>query len=295
MLAVLVVLSCLPGILSHPTRAADDLDITVENFRLSLISGAELDEQDRYVFRTYNSNSEHRFRLRLTYATSGYGNIPAGGVDITLPYSIFRDRDDKRADRFEISLSKEGDANNQQDFAYRVVDGDVVHITNTHPISAAQNGYVEIAYVTNRDAFSFEDMKPSLPCQATLHLTRDGNSIQRQSNSYQFYIDTFAKARYSQTISPDSFYQEWQDRWGEKPADGDAYYYLIWTVGTYINASQPYRFHLEDLHFPSSPDCSVVGCQYQEEKKKDPDHDNFRPERDSYPILKQEATASIMC
>ena len=89
-------------------------------------------------------------------------------------------------------------------------------------------------------------------------------------------------------VSPETFYQEWQESWGEKPADADDYYYMIWTVGTYINATQPYCFHLDNLRFPENEGCSVVGFEYEEEKKNDPDHDHFSLERENDPVLTRE-------
>ena len=48
--------------------------------------------------------------------------------------------------------------------------------------------------------------------------------------------------------NPYSAYTEWNNAWGDtvKPADSDDYEYLIWTIDTEANATQPYNLTFRD-------------------------------------------------
>ncbi len=230
---------------------------------MKLLSGARL-TNGKYVWTPSSGtvNAGHRFRFRVTYAFSGTGNIPSRGVDITVPSTILKDMYGNKADKFEISVPKEGQGDGRQELAY-YIDGSDIHVFNPRKISAAQHGYFEIAYITTKTTFYYTDMGESSPCGADMQITGDAGSASAGTDSTTVYIDTDVKITSAQMSAPGTFYQDWQSEWGEAPENADDYYYLVWTVGTYITATQYYYFDLTGFE-KTGTNFSFVGYRLQE-------------------------------
>ena len=240
--AFIMLLTLFPAVYGSSVKAEDDIGIVINKFDLQLLSGADSTD-DGYVWTPYDSTKGHRFLFRLQYAFSGTGSIPAGGINITLPKRIVRDRREGFADQFYISLPSRNEATAANDFAYSY-NGSSVVISNTHALSAAQNGYFEFSYETTKTTFEYEDMSFTDECFADLQISRSGMSLSRQSDIYSICINTTANISKTEVAKPDMMYTGWQNDWGEKPEDADNYLYIVWTVASYINATQPYNFYL---------------------------------------------------
>ena len=241
--ALMLLLTAFPIALYNSVKADEDIGIVVNKFDLLFISGAD-EKDDGYVWTPIDSNKGHRFLFRLVYSFSGVGNIPAGGIRITLPKRFIKDRNERYADTFSISLPSKREATAMNDFAYEYQDSEVI-VSNTHSISAAQNGYFEFTYETTKTTFEYEDMSCTDDCFAGLSISRSGLSLSQQTVSYNARINTYASIRKTEIAKPDQMYTVWQQDWGLKPDDADNYLYIVWTVASYIDATQPYSFKLK--------------------------------------------------
>ncbi len=270
---VMLLLTSVVGIFTLRTKAADgdDIGVQINRFSLQLISGGE-ETEDGYIWTSYDSSAGHRFLFRVVYSFSGTGSLKAGSVQITLPRRILRDRSGRFADQVELSLPHVNEASSRNEFGYRY-SNDKIIVTNTRQISAAENGYFELSYATTKTTFDYNDMEMSDICQAQISISRDNGSVSAESSALSVGINTTAFVSFCHNVSPDRFYQRWNNDWGDKPEDADDYYYLEWTVSSYINATQPYNFTLDgsiaDPTFvptqlePVDPSVSVVGYQLE--------------------------------
>lgn len=173
------------------------------------------------------------------YSFSGQGSLDTGAVRFTLPRTILADRDGNVGDKPVLSVPKLSEAGARNDYGYELTDDSII-ISNVRPVSAAGNGYIEIAYEMTKRTFSYIDETETSSVESQLSITRNEDTITAEDSSAPVKIDTFAKVTYSKTTSPESFYQSWQTSWGAKPDDADDYYYLEWLVVSYVNATQPY-------------------------------------------------------
>ena len=217
--ALMLLLTAFPIALYNSVKADEDIGIVVNKFDLLFISGAD-EKDDGYVWTPIDSNKGHRFLFRLVYSFSGVGNIPAGGIRITLPKRFIKDRNERYADTFSISLPSKREATAMNDFAYEYQDSEVI-VSNTHSISAAQNGYFEFTYETTKTTFEYEDMSCTDDCFAGLSISRSGLSLSQQTVSYNARINTYASIRKTEIAKPDQMYTVWQQDWGLKPDDAD--------------------------------------------------------------------------
>ena len=102
----------------------------------------------------------------ISYSTSGVGVTEPGGLEIRIPLHLMKDRNDRYADTIEMSVPHEDEITDLDlllgltDYAYRI-EGDEVVFFNVTEISAAVNGYFEVAYSLNDPTFNYVDMSHS--------------------------------------------------------------------------------------------------------------------------------------
>lgn len=248
LLSLLTILMLLTGMWTglplQYVSAEESIGIEINSFSLQLISGADYDD-GAYVWRPISGNAGHSFLFRVVYSFSGQGSIATSGVKIHLPRRIIKDRSDHYADKIDLAVPHISDATALNDFGYYQSGSEII-VTNTHPLSAAENGYFEFTYETTKQTFDYMDMSLTDECHAFIEISRNNQSVSAESERIAVCIDTAARVLSSRKSYPDSFYQKWNNAWGEKPANADDYYYLEWLVCSYIDATQPYTFTLED-------------------------------------------------
>ncbi|MBQ3867220.1 MAG: hypothetical protein II789_01600, partial [Clostridia bacterium] len=234
-----------------------------------IVAGATEQGNGDYVWTPSNTNPDHPFKFNVTYSVSGeFEYFEAHQIEIRIPVTILVDKDGNPADYFEMSLPHESDSNLDDDnvFVYRIEEDPVTHkkeivVYNRLPCSAAQHGYFEVSYSTNKRTYDYqdydpdgatpEDRNPSADFQATITISRDGETYSRESDPVHVYIDTMAKITKQEKAAPQKQYDggtQWQSNWGTKPADANQYYYLIWEVRSTIVATQRYDFTLVDTY-----------------------------------------------
>ena len=230
----------------------------IKTFETQFLSGASKDINGNLVWTPKNSSSGHEFSFRVNYAFSGLEELPAESVQITIPKSIIRNRDGNLDDTYVMSLPTIDEYEGEGEFVYKE-DGDYLVIYNADEVEAGLNGYFEVAYATKSTTFSYKDYDTkntksvkeggtaSDPFYAVIALNVKNDTLYNISEDKDVFINTTAKITSTQKRYP-IIYREWNDSWGEKPADAEEYYYLVWEISSYIGTStQKYNFVLEDL------------------------------------------------
>lgn len=230
--------------------------ITVTQFDISYESGANkvetVGDKTVYVWTAENANSGHRFTFNINYTTKGTYDLEQGKLCITIPKSILCNRDGEAADYYEMSVPAENEADETTTFVYKESeDGKSIIIYNHLPISAAQNGYFQISYLTSDATFEYYDYSAdsrfsvSQPFHAVLTM-KDAAEV---SENLYVGLDTQVKIDSTNKKTP-VYYDIWQGTWGEevKPENDGDYFYLVWEVESVVSSAstQEYGFTLSD-------------------------------------------------
>ena len=235
---------------------------TIEQFSTQFVYGAD-NVGGKLVWTPKSNAAGHNFIFRVNYALSGTGEYPADTVHITVPKHILKDRYNNWADVNEIALPSQeeveaGEADDEIYYAWRE-DGNNIVIYNYKPISAADNGYVEMSYATEKVTTYYKDMEPSAAFNATI----DVDGATRQGDAITVYINTGVSL--SSTIKRyPTKYNTWQSWFGTQPADAGDYYYLVWDLETYVNtsSSQPYNLQYTDTVSSTFGNTDLVGYRF---------------------------------
>ena len=317
LIAVLMVTSVIPqaayaaiadaaGTDRAPGRAVvnggvDGTAIEIEGVNSVIVSGAAEQENGDYVWTPSNTNPDHPFKFNVTYSVSGeFEYFEGNQIEVRIPLSILKDQNGNPADYFEMSLPRDDEEGLDDDnvFVYRIdEETNEIVVYNRLPCPAAQHGYFEISYNTSKRTYDYqdydpdgekpEDRNPSADFQATLTISRDGETHSETSDPVHVYIDTTAKITKQEKAAPQKQYDggtQWQSNWGPKPADADLYYYLIWEVRSTIVATQRYDFALTDNYDAGG---ELVGIKMQGQSQyvpvSDPDCGKVYNQTTSYP------------
>ena len=260
-----------PRALLH-LRGTDDSaqqDIELNDFRAVVRSGAVLNSDGDYVWTAENSDSGHSFTYRIFYAFSGVGEYAEDQIHITIPKSILRDRDGNFADSYELPIPEytEDDLTASNLFVYKEVGENLV-IFNRLSCSAAQSGFIEVSYTTTKPTFDYADYLSEDTCndkggsdlfQAKIAIDNGSAHCSGETQKVPVYIDTTATLRKVEKLNPYSAYTEWKNAWGDtvKPENPNDYEYLIWTINTEADATQPYNLTFSDTF--NETDAELLG------------------------------------
>ncbi|MBQ6043111.1 MAG: Cna B-type domain-containing protein, partial [Clostridia bacterium] len=265
---------------SGETSGGDTLEI--DGIFSTLVLGATEQSNGDYVWTPENTNPDHMFKFTVTYSVSGeFDYFEKEQIAIHIPYTILKDHDGEPADYFDISLPFENDTNltNDNVFVYRIEtleNGEKeIIVYNRLPCPAAQHGYFDIGYSTNKRTYDYmdydpdgatpEDRNPSAEFQATLVISRNNEVHSETSDPAHVYINTTAKITNMEKYAPQKLYSSWQtSSWGAAPEDDNGqYYYLIWQVRSYITATQRYDFSLVDTFNVTGGEVVAIKMQGQ--------------------------------
>lgn len=217
---------------------------------------------NRFVWTPKSSAKDHRFSFRINYAFGGVGEVgphnpddeTSEGIMIRIPKQILRDRTGMFADYYEMSIPSKLDVetdfeNLDRDINYAYYeDGDDIVIYNFREVTAGENGFIELNYITSKTTFNYVDMGQSDPFKATVTINNNNATVSQNSREIPIYINTNAKVHSIVKRMP-TLIKEWNTSWGTKPADADDWYYLIWDLETEIDrdATQPYDLDFTDV------------------------------------------------
>ena len=262
--ALMVLLSCMP--LTVVNAGDDDpaapQEVSIREFRVDFLEGAE-DVNGQYIWTATTVQPGHKYIYYIHFDLSGKDYFSPGEIRITVPKQLLRNRKDQYADKLEVSVpmkeeveAYDGTFNDEDNqFQYEII-GDTAVITNHRDFSAAMTGYIELAYVTNQTSFEYEDMKMSDEFWTKLELLEfhdDQETVldQDYDTAPPVGMNTFTSIAntYKRTLNTNHQpYQSWNNSWGTAPEDADDYYYVMWEIKSWVNAStQPYNLTINDI------------------------------------------------
>lgn len=245
---------------ADPTGSVVPVDIS--EFQVSFVSGAE-NADGKNVWNPSDPTKGHSFIYRVNYTMSGTFSTDIGAFKIELPLHILKDKDGNWADTFNCPywLRSEVTEEDNPDFVYEIdEENNKVTIYNYKPYPTGEAGYVEFSYETTKDTMQYLDMGASTKVHAKVYATNESSTVTKESEADEVYIDTHATIAYTQKKKP-ALYKEWNEAWGEKPADAENYYYLVWPIRSYVNKNTSiYDFSLNDI--PTEMDSEVIGYKF---------------------------------
>lgn len=243
---------------------ASEDKVNVEQLNVVFSDGATKNLASQWVWNPTESASGHLFVYNLSYSVSGIVSDEPGALRFELPLHILKDRDGNWADTFECPyiLKSEVQEGDDIDFVYEIDEANNKIIISNYKKITTNAGYIEIGYSTTKSTLDYKDMEPSKNMTASIRVEgTNGTSDEKSAIGDPVYIDTHATIAWTQKMPNPSYYQEWQSGWGDKPADAEQYYYLVWEIRSSVNKiTSPYTFQLDDTFTDLSGD--VVGYKF---------------------------------
>ena len=258
----------------------------IRTLRAKLFSGAVLQKDGTYVWTTNPmekgaSDKGHPFAYRVSYTLSGEGDLAPESVSFKVPKHTLKDRTGAWADEVEWSIpskadvtaatDKDGNINEEeisQDVSYAYYeDGDYYTIYNFRPVRASDQGFFELSYKTSKTTFNYKDMEAMSPFTVSMHL-KDGteNGADATADPITTKIDTNALITSTEKRYPvGNRIKTWQSSWGDKPANADSYYYIVWEIRSVVHATQPYNFKINDNLTSNYGGMEILGYRYSGE------------------------------
>lgn len=231
---------------------ASEDKVNVDQLNVVFSDGATKNSSGQWVWNPTESASGHLFVYNLSYSVSGIVSDEPGALRFELPLHILKDRDGNWADTFECPyiLKSEVQEGDDIDFVYEIdEENNKVIISNYKKITTnAGAGYIEVGYSTTKSTLDYKDMEPSDKMTASIQVKgTNGTTAEKTATGNPVYIDTHATIAWTQKMPNPSYYQEWQSGWGDKPADAEQYYYLVWEIRSSVKKiTSPYTFQLDD-------------------------------------------------
>lgn len=229
---------------------ASEDKVTVEQLNVVFSDGATKNSSDQWVWNPTESASGHLFVYELSYAVSGAVSEEPGALRFELPLHILKDRNGSWADTFECPyiLKSEVQEGDDVDFVYEIDEANNRIIISNYKKITTNAGYIEVGYSTTKSTLDYKDMERSENMTASIQAKEtNGTSAEQTATGDPVYIDTHATIAWTQKMPNPSYYSEWQSGWGDKPADADEFYYLVWEIRSSVNKiTSPYTFQLDD-------------------------------------------------
>ncbi|MDO4437296.1 MAG: FctA domain-containing protein [Coriobacteriaceae bacterium] len=195
--AVDVLLAPQPFAAAANTAAQDDTKI--ESLTATWVTKSDgapedmKDEEGQITVRP-KGDGEQTVRLRVNYALSGESDYEPGDISITVPGSIFKDRDGNPEGKLVLPVPAEPATAAGWNYRHVVSGGkDEYIITNTHRMPAASQGFMEFAYM-ELTPHKLKDMQLSDAFTAKMEIvTHNDNLLTATSNEIAARFDTHAR------------------------------------------------------------------------------------------------------
>ena len=197
------------------------------------------------LHNVWTDNEEKSVSYKMTYALSGQKDYAIGTVNIKVPKTIFKDRNNKPIGYTEFGVPKAPDMNGY--FAYTEVE-DGYLITNTKRLTAASSGVIEatIKGLIPTEIKDFATRYQSDLLQAELKVTVQGGLMRLSSNRIYSNVDTSARVYDAYLRHNTEVYTTFPRDWDLKlrPSNPDDYYYATFTSYANTQANQPFNANL---------------------------------------------------
>ncbi len=198
---------------------------------------------------TGTKTSTLHVRYELDKTASGE-TLPVGAVQITIPKYIFKDTDgnDVGTNNVSAALPKWPNTKSNMYFSY-VDDGDTYILKNNVALAGGTGVDVQITYSVDptkvpggaTDAAGnyvdgYEYYSGQVPVSVTVDTDADGAADSTAEKTLSVEMHTKASA----TPSVEYWQQTygWSSAWGEKPADADQYFYIVWRTTRAVPTNQ---------------------------------------------------------
>ena len=252
---------------------AELIGVDITSFSTMLRSGANWNNTEgKYIWTANSADAGHRFTFRINYDMMVYTAQEADGIQIKIPKQILRDRSGTASGGVEFSVPSEAELTSGEEvgetvyFAYKEdpEDPDSYILYNFREVGGGTfNGYIELAYYTNKTTFQYLDLGSggtddggaSVPFTAVLTV----DEKESYPDAIPVYFDTHVNITSTEKRYP-TLVKTWDTSWGEEPNDAGDYWYLIWTVATTVDATQPYTLTIADSS--QTDDMQVVGVRW---------------------------------
>lgn len=220
-------------------------------------------DNDNDVAKLHNvwtDNEEKSVSYKMTYALSGQKDYAIGTVNIKVPKTIFKDRNNKPIGYTEFGVPKAPDMNGY--FAYTEVE-DGYLITNTKRLTAASSGVIEasIKGLIPTEIKDFASRYKSDFLEASLKVTVQGGLMRLSSNVLYSDIDTSTRVYDAYLRHNTEVYTTFPRDWDPKlrPSNPDDYYYATFTSYANTQANQPFNANLRvDMRASSDAHGAIV-------------------------------------
>lgn len=197
------------------------------------------------LHNVWTDNEEKSVSYKMTYALSGQKDYAIGTVNIKVPKTIFKARNNKPIGYTEFGVPKAPDMNGY--FAYTEVE-DGYLITNTKRLTAASSGVIEatIKGLIPTEIKDFATRYQSDLLQAELKVTVQGGLMRLSSNRIYSNVDTSARVYDAYLRHNTEVYTTFPRDWDPKlrPSNPDDYYYATFTSYANTQANQPFNANL---------------------------------------------------
>lgn len=225
-------------------------DVKITQYEIAVSEGATKNSDGKFVWKPTDTASGHLFIYDVMYSISGTASSERGALTFELPLHILKDRDGKWADTFECPYIQESEVQDGDtpDFVYKIDEENNKVIIYNYAENVPSAGYIEIGYSTTKSTYDYVDMGDPDKINSSITVKGTNNTeAKKEANIDPIFIDTQATLGSTQKRANPSYYKSWQNEWGAKPDDAADYYYLVWTIRSYINNNtSPYTFTLED-------------------------------------------------
>lgn len=212
------------------------------------------------LYNVWTDNEEKSVSYKMTYALSGQKDYAIGTVNIKVPKTIFKDRNNKPMGYTYFGVPKAPDNNGY--FAYTEVE-DGYLITNTKRLTAASSGVIEatIKGLIPAEIKDFAAGYKSDVLKATLRVTVVGGTMYGDSNRLHSVVDTSTRVYDAYLRHNTEVYTTFPRDWDPKlrPSNPDDYYYATFTSYANTQANQPFNANLRvDMRASSDARGAIV-------------------------------------
>ena len=203
-------------------------------------------------------------RMRVNAAFSGQHDYEPGQLKITVPKTMFQNRDGSVAGTMTLSVPEAPDSRGT--FAYADL-GDYYVLTNTRKLSAATSVMFEFSFrdLTPHELVGNPDKYVSSKFAASAQVTtHKGNMLTLDSQAIDAVIDTSEKVTKADA-SIVTLTEAWDDSWPAqlKPQNDGSYVYADYYTWATVNGNQAFKLAVEHDASATGHGVKVLGIQDQ--------------------------------
>ena len=245
-------------------------DNNIERFSIEW-STPDTDDNASRLYQVWTDNETKEVSYKITYALSGKSDYDVGAVTITIPKTVFTDRNGNPIGSSRLGVPEAPDANSY--FAYTETETSYV-ITNQKRLSAASSGTIDVN-ITDLTPSEIKDfasgyVTPKLSGDLTI-ATASGQTLNATSNELDATVDTQATIASGYKRHNTAIYDKYPDTWDQslRPENSDDFYYATFVVYATSKSNQYYSVDITD-NARSSEDAKnaqILGFKYSKNGK----------------------------